>query len=299
MLTGVVEGRDAGRREELCDRERLRRQGDPWQRHRAEVALDVPHQGVAHRLVVEHATADDLLADAAVAVGAEQQPDVRHDAACRRRAPGSRGRRGSAVGHGRCRGPRGSATHRSSPLRSWPHPAKRRHRTPAAVHRGASGHRSERIHAHRTAPRPRRAARGSTTDGTSRAEWYAAYGTLPRRTAGMPAASNDTWSLARLVHPLVATPAARDAARIAVGEARGAAAAVSTRAPSPTAPRPGRARPCRAPRAARPRRARRRSAASRTHTSCRCRRAPPRRRTRRSARAARPAAAGPSARARS
>src|SRR6478735_10907145 len=37
--------------------------------------------GVANALVVEHATADDLLADAAVAVGAEQQPDVGDDAA--------------------------------------------------------------------------------------------------------------------------------------------------------------------------------------------------------------------------
>src|SRR5689334_21580339 len=66
--------------------------------------------------------------------------------------------------------------------------------------------RSDRSQAQTTAAE-RGNCRRSTTDGTSRAEWYAAYGTLPKRAAGMPTASNDTWSLARFVHPLVATGA--------------------------------------------------------------------------------------------
>src|SRR6478672_449369 len=76
--------------------------------------------------------------------------------------------------------------------------------SPGAVHpRRVGGHRSDRIHAQRTAPE-RASCPRSTTVGTSVAEWYAAYGTLPRRTAGMPTLSNDTWSLALLTHTLVA-----------------------------------------------------------------------------------------------
>ena len=37
-------------------------------------------QGVADALVVQHPAADDLLADAPVAVGTQEQPDVRDDA---------------------------------------------------------------------------------------------------------------------------------------------------------------------------------------------------------------------------
>ena len=66
-------------------------------------------------------------------------------------------------------------------------------------------------------------------EGTSPAEWYAAYGTLPSRAAGTPAPSNNTWSLARLVHP----GSARLRRPQRPGQRRGAAPASGTPEPPP------------------------------------------------------------------
>ena len=63
VLAGVVEGRDAGRGEVLGHGERQRARRDARQRHRAEVLLEVPEQGVAHPLVVEHPPGDELAPD--------------------------------------------------------------------------------------------------------------------------------------------------------------------------------------------------------------------------------------------
>ena len=80
MLPGVVERGDPRGGEVLGHRERLRAGRDLRQRHRAEVLLDVPDQGVADPLVVEHPAGHQLAVDRAVG-GPQQQADRAHRAA--------------------------------------------------------------------------------------------------------------------------------------------------------------------------------------------------------------------------
>ena len=81
MLARVVERGHARGREVLGDGERLRAGRHPGQRHRAEVLLDVAQQGVAHPLVVQHPSGDQLAAHAAVLAEPEQHPDGDHGTA--------------------------------------------------------------------------------------------------------------------------------------------------------------------------------------------------------------------------
>ena len=125
-----------------------------------------------------------------------------------------------------------------------------RRRLRAAPHRGRRRPRRRVVDQHRPVRRlasgqlsrhaPRRAVRsswaGSTTDGTSAAEWYAAYGVLPSRAPGSPSCTNDQWSLDFWsVSTSVGTPALRAAARSSSDRASGSyAEPTGTTSPTPT-----------------------------------------------------------------
>src|SRR5450756_516094 len=71
VLTRVVVRADARRREVLGDGERLERGGDPGERHRAEVLLQVPQQRVPDPLAVVDAAGDEGSGDDALQGGAQ------------------------------------------------------------------------------------------------------------------------------------------------------------------------------------------------------------------------------------
>ena len=77
MLTWVVEPGDRGVREVLDDREGCDRDGQPGERHRPEVLLQVTDEGIADPLLVQDPPGDDSPRQGAVGPRAQQQPHGR------------------------------------------------------------------------------------------------------------------------------------------------------------------------------------------------------------------------------